>query len=233
MAKEKQQKTADKHYKGHRDRLRQKFINGGAEALQDYEMLELIMFRAIPRRDVKPMAKDLIKKFGDLSGVLSADRDLLLEVKGISENVVTELKIVESAAKKVGQSRIIRRQALKSWDDLVAYCRTVMAEKQIEEFRALFLDRQNQLIADEVLSTGTVDYTPVYPREVMKRALALSASAMIIVHNHPSGDSTPSKADIQMTKQLDEISKSLGIVLHDHLIIARCSEYSFKSEGLL
>lgn len=233
MAKEKQQKTADQHYKGHRDRLRQRFINGGAEALQDYEMLELIMFRAIPRRDVKPMAKDLIKKFGDLSGVLSADRDLLREIKGISENVVTELKIVESAAKKVGQSRIIRRQALKSWDDLVTYCRTAMAEKQIEEFRALFLDRQNQLIADEVLSTGTVDYTPVYPREVMKRALALSASAMIIVHNHPSGDSTPSKADIQMTKQLDEISKSLGIVLHDHLIIARGSEYSFKSEGLL
>lgn len=155
------------------------------------------------------------------------------EVKGISENVVTELKIVESAAKKVGHSRIIRRQALKSWDDLVTYCRTAMAKKQIKDFRTLFLDRQNQLIADEVLITGTVDYTPVYPREVMKRALALSASAMIIVHNHPSGDSTPSKADIQMTKQLDDISKRLGIVLHDHLIIARCSDYSFKSEGLL
>ena len=130
-----------------------------------------------------------------------------------------------------GQSRIIGRQALKSWDDLVLYCRTAMAEKQIEEFRALFLDRQNQLIADEVLSTGTVDYTPVYPREVMKRALTLSASAMIIVHNHPSGDPTPSKADIQMTKQLD--LSQIGIVLHDHLIIARGSEYSFKSEGLL
>ena len=188
MAKEKQQKPADKHYKGHRDRLRQRFRNGSAEALQDFEMLELIMFRAIPRRDIKPIAKDLIQKFGDLSGVLSAYRELLREVKGISENVITELKIVESAAKKIGQSRIIGRQALKSWDDLVLYCRTAMAEKQIEEFRALFLDRQNQLIADEVLSTGTVDYTPVYPREVMKRALTLSASAMIIVHNHPSGD---------------------------------------------
>jgi len=221
------------HHIGHRQRLRERFRRVGREGLQDYELLELILFHAAPRKDMKPLAKEMIKACGDLSAVLGASAERLKEIKGVTDNVITEIHIVTAVAEYLGQSRIMYRQAIASWDALIAYCRASMAEKQIEEFRVLFLDRQNRLIADEVVSTGTVDHTPVYPREVMKRALALSASALILVHNHPSGNPEPSKADIEMTNQLRDIGKSLGIVLHDHLIIARQNEISFKNMGLL
>ena len=221
------------HYSGHRKRLRDRFMKNGVNALQDYELLELILFRAIPRNDVKPLAKELLKLCGDLSAVLDASSEKLSGIKGITDNVRAELKIVAAVAEKLGQSKIMNRPTIGSWDTLISYCRTTMAEKDTERFRVLFLDSKNHLIADEIISTGTVNHTPVYPREVMKRALALSASGIIIVHNHPSGDPTPSKADIQMTNQLKDIGKSLGITLHDHLIIAKKEDISFKNIGLL
>ena len=221
------------YLKDHRKRLRDRFLTGGPRAVADYELLELVLFRAIPRQDVKPLARSLLDEFGDFSAVLSAPEARLKKVSGVGAAVVTELKVVEAAAHKLAQSRVIDRPALSGWSDLVAYCRTAMAHRETEQFRVLFLDRKNVLIADEAQAKGTVDHVPVYPREVMKRALELNASALILVHNHPSGDPTPSDADIAMTKQIEEAARTLSMTLHDHLVVGAGSEFSFRSAGYL
>ncbi|WP_135502661.1 RadC family protein [Roseovarius aestuariivivens] len=221
------------YIRDHRKRLRDRFLSGGADALPDYEMLELVLFRAIPRRDVKPLANALLARFGDFNGVLSAGVEQLNEVSGVGEAVICELRIVEAAAHRLAQSRIRDRQVISSWDALLSYCHTTMAHGEIEQFRVFYLDRKNVLIADEAQARGTVDHVPVYPREVVKRALHLNASALILVHNHPSGDPTPSEADIAMTQQVRTAAEALGITLHDHLIIGKSCELSFRAEGLL
>lgn len=218
---------------GHRERLRDRFAKGGADAMPDYELLELTLFAALPRRDTKPLAKALLARFGSFAEVIAAPRARLLEVKGVGEGVVHHLKIVEAAAQRLAKTRVINRPALSSWTALLDYCTAAMARAQNEEFRVLFLDRKNILVADEVQNRGTVDHTPVYPREIIKRALELSASAVILVHNHPSGDPTPSKADIAMTREVAGAAKALGIAVHDHLVIGRGGHASFKSLGLL
>ena len=217
----------------HRKRLRTRFMEGGAAALPDYEMLELVLFRAIPRQDVKPLARALLDRFGDFNRVVTAPVARLVEVKGVGEAVVQELKIVEAAAQRMMRARVINRPVLSSWDALLDYCHTAMAHRETEQFRILYLDRKNVLIADEEQARGTVDHVPVYPREVVKRALELNASAIILVHNHPSGDPTPSEADVGMTAQVQDACRTLGIVVHDHLIIGKSRELSFRSQGYL
>ena len=221
------------YLRDHRKRLRERFLNGGPEAIPDYELLELVLFRAIPRQDVKPIARDLIEAFGDFHGVLAAAPKRLKERSGVGDSVVTELKIVEAAAHRLAQAKVLQRHVIDSWDVLLDYCRSTMSRRAIEEFRILFLDRKNILIADEAQARGTVDHVPVYPREIVKRALDLEASALILVHNHPSGDPTPSLPDIEMTKQVQKAAMALDIVLHDHLIIGQARELSFRAEGLL
>ena len=218
---------------GHRERLRTRFLKGGAEAMPDYEMLELTLFAALPRRDTKPLAKALLARFGSFAEVIAAPRGRLLEVKGVGESVANHLKIVEAAAHRLAKTKVIGRPALSSWSALLDYCTAAMARSQNEEFRVLFLDRKNNLIADEVQNRGTIDHTPVYPREIIKRALELGASSIILVHNHPSGDPTPSKADIAMTREIVAAAKALSIAVHDHLVIGRGGHASFKSLGLL
>jgi DNA repair protein RadC len=221
------------HYHGHRARLRERFLNGGAEALAEYELLELILFHALPRQDVKPLAKALLKRFGTFAEVISAPSARLKEVSGVGDAVVAELKVVQAAAKRLLRGEVAQRKVLSSWPAVLDYCRAVQAFAEREEFRVLFLDRRNQLIADECQQEGTVDHAPVYPREVVKRALELSATAIILVHNHPSGDPTPSRTDIQMTQTLVEIARSLGIAVHDHVIVGRNGHASFRELKLL
>lgn len=221
------------YIRDHRERLRRRFAEGGAAAMPDYELLELVLFRAIPRQDVKPLAHRLIGHFGDFNRVLAAPPARLMEVPGVGEAVVSELKIVEAAAQRMARARVIRRPVLASWEALVDYCHTAMAHRETEQFRVLFLDRKNVLVADEEQGRGTVDHVPVYPREVVKRALELNASALILVHNHPSGDPTPSAADIAMTAQVQAAAEALGLVLHDHLVIGKGRELSLRGEGYL
>jgi len=221
------------YIQGHRKRLRNRFVDGGADAIPDYEMLELVLFRCLRRQDVKPLADKLLRHFGDFNRVVSASRAQLLEVDGVGEAVATEIKIVEAAAHRLARSKVLKRHVVSSWDALVAYCHTVMAHRMTEQFRILFLDRKNAVIADEAQAQGTVDHVPVYPREVVKRALELNASALILVHNHPSGDPTPSQSDIEMTKAIQTAAETLGITLHDHLIVGKSTELSFRSHGLL
>jgi len=218
---------------GHRERLRARFLKGGADAMPDYELLELTLFAAVPRRDTKPLAKALLARFGSFAEVIAAPAARLMEIKGVGMSVVQQLKIVEAAAHRSAKTQVINRPALSSWTALLDYCTAAMARVVNEEFRVLFLDRKNVLIADEVQNRGTVDHTPVYPREIVKRALELSASSIILVHNHPSGDPTPSKADIAMTREVVTAARTLGIAVHDHLVIGRAGHASFKSLGLL
>lgn len=217
----------------HRERLRDRFMRAGAVALADYELLELVLFRAIPRRDVKPLARTLLAEFGDFNHAISAPPARLAAVPGVGQAVVRELKIIEAAAHRLAQARVLGRDILSSWDALLAYCKTAMAHRATEEFRVLYLDRKNVLIADEAQGRGTVDHVPVYPREVVKRALELGASALILVHNHPSGDPEPSPADITMTHRVAEAADALGIVLHDHVIVGKATDTSFRAAGLL
>ena len=221
------------HYLGHRERLRQRFLQGGSDALHDYEMLELILFRAIPRGDVKPLAKQLLAKFGSFSEVIAAPVERLKEVRGLGEASIAELKIVQAAANRLVRGEVKQRQVLSSWSNVLDYCRAAMAFESKEHFRILFLDKGNHLIADEQHQTGTVDHTPVYPREVVKRALELSATAVILVHNHPSGDATPSRADIDMTRAIVEVARPLGISVHDHLIVGKDGHASLKALKLI
>lgn len=217
----------------HRKRLRSRFMSGGAQALPDYELLELVLFRAIPRKDVKPLAHELMSKFGDFNRVITAPVDRLHDISGVGETVVTELKIIEAAAHRMARSRILQKHVVSSWDALLDYCHTTMAHRETEEFRVLYLDRKNVLIADEEQAKGTVDHVPVYPREIAKRALQLNASALILVHNHPSGDPTPSQSDIAMTDQVAKACTALGLTLHDHLIIGKSQELSFRAQGYI
>jgi len=221
------------HYLGHRERLRERFLDGGPDAVTEYELLELILFRAIPRRDVKPLAKALIATFGSFAEVVSAPPPRLREIEGLGDAAIAEIKIVQAAAGRLARGEVKKRKALSSWTAVLDYCRTTMAFADKEQFRVLFLDKRNQVIADEVQQTGTVDHTPVYPREVIKRALELSATALILVHNHPSGDPTPSRADIQMTQAIVEIAKPLGISVHDHIIVGRQGTASLKGLKLI
>ncbi|MCL4118634.1 UNVERIFIED_CONTAM: hypothetical protein GTU68_032053 [Idotea baltica] len=208
-------------------------MQGGAVAVPDYEMLELILFRSIPRRDVKPLARELLEKFGDFNRVLAAPPERLAEVRGVGEAVITDLKVVEAAAHRMARAKVLQKHVISSWDAILDYCHTTMAHRETEQFRVLYLDRKNVLIADEEQAKGTVDHVPVYPREVAKRALELNASALILVHNHPSGDPTPSQADIDMTQQIQQACTALGLTLHDHLIIGKSRELSFRGQGYL
>ncbi len=221
------------HYIGHRDRLRKRFAESGSEALADYELLELYLFRSIPRKDVKPLAKDLIAKFGSFAEVISAPLELLAETKGLNARIALDLKILQAAALEISKQKLIKKPILSSWSALLDYCRSAMQFEAKEQFRVLFLDKKNRLIADEIMTKGTVDAAPVYPREVIKRALDLSSTAIILVHNHPSGDPTPSTSDIELTKQIIIAAKALGVVVHDHLIIGRDQIASFKQLGLI
>jgi DNA repair protein RadC len=221
------------HYLGHRERLRERFLEAGPEAVTEYELLELVLFRAIPRRDVKPLAKALIAKFGSFGEVVSASRQRLREVDGLGDAAIAEIKIVQAAAGRLARGQAKKRTVLSSWSAVLDYCRTTMAFADKEQFSIIFLDKRNQIIADETQQTGTVDHTPVYPREVVKRALELSATALILVHNHPSGDPTPSRADIQMTQSIVEISKPLGISVHDHIIVGKEGHASLKGLKLI
>jgi DNA repair protein RadC len=221
------------HYHGHRERLRARFREAGPGAFSDYEFLELVLFRTIPRRDLKPLAKALIERFGSFAEVISAPPERLDEIKGLGEAAITDLKLIHAAAARLARGEVKRRPMLSSWSSVLDYCRTQMAFADKEQFRILFLDKRNQLIADEVQQVGTVDHTPVYPREVVKRALELSATALILVHNHPSGDPTPSRADIQMTQAIVEVARPLGISVHDHIIVGKEGHASFKGLRLI
>ena len=217
----------------HRRRLRTRFMKGGADPMPDYELLELVLFRAIPRRDVKPLARELLERFGDFNRVITAPAARLREVSGVGEAVIVELKVVEAAAQRLSRSKVLQQHVVSSWDALLDYCHTTMAHLHTEQFRVLYLDRKNILIADEEQARGTVDHVPVYPREVAKRALELNASALILVHNHPSGDPSPSRADVDMTQQVAAACDALGLALYDHLIIGKSRELSFRAEGLI
>jgi DNA repair protein RadC len=218
---------------GHRKRLRARFLVGGAEPLPDYELLELFLFRCLRNGDVKPLAHRLIDTFGDFNRVLSAPMERLTEVEGIGPEIALDLKLIEAATHRMSQGRVLKRPVISSWNALLDYCRVTMSHRETEVFRILFLDRKNVLIADEIQGKGTVDHVPVYPREVIKRALDLNASALILVHNHPSGDPTPSTADIAMTEDILRACEVVGVTVHDHLIIGKSREVSFKSEGYL
>ena len=222
-----------KHYHGHRERLRQRFAQNGATALQDYELLELILFRLLPRRDTKPIAKAMIERFGNFPEAISAPSHLLEEIDGLGKTAIIDLKVILAATQRFSKVGIMDRPVLGSWGELINYCKTQMAYETKEQFRILFLDKKNYLIADEVQQIGTVDHTPVYPREVIKRSLELSATALILVHNHPSGDPAPSTADIQMTKEINNIAKPLGIIVHDHIIIGRSGHSSLRGLKLI
>ncbi|WP_273145669.1 RadC family protein [Oceanicaulis alexandrii] len=221
------------HHAGHRDRLRARFSEAGGQGLADYELLELALFRSIPRRDVKPLAKALIARFGSLGGVCAAELHQLKDIKGVSEKTALDLKLLEALAVRMAREQVVGRPVLSSWSALLDYLRTALQHASTEQFRVLYLDKKNRLAADEHQARGTVDHAPVYPREVVKRALALDASALILVHNHPSGDPTPSHADIEMTKLVISAAKPFNIVVHDHLVIGRERTASFKSLGLL
>ncbi|HEX2511738.1 MAG TPA: DNA repair protein RadC [Xanthobacteraceae bacterium] len=224
---------AKPHYHGHRQRLRARFREAGAGALSDYELLELLLFRVIPQKDVKPLAKTLLAKFGSFAEVIAAPEARLLEVEGVGDATATHFKIVQAAASRMLRDEVKRRPVMSSGQTVLDYCRSSMAFSDKEQFRILFLDKRNHLIADEVQQTGTVDHTPVYPREVMKRALELSATAIVLVHNHPSGDPTPSRADVQMTQSIIEVARPLGIAVHDHIIVGKDGHSSLKELKLI
>ncbi|MDZ4790281.1 MAG: DNA repair protein RadC [Hyphomicrobiales bacterium] len=222
------------HYWGHRERLRLRFRDGGADAMPDYELMEMLLFRCIPRRDTKPLAKALIAKFGSFAEAISATPERLAEVEGVGDAIITDLKLVQAAALRLAKGAVMQREVLSSWSQVLDYFRAAMAFETREQFRVLYMDKRNRIIADEVHQHGTVDHTPVYVREVIKRALELSATAMVLAHNHPSGDPTPSKADIDMTKLIAAAAEKVGIAVHDHIIVGRegAGYLSFKQAGL-
>jgi len=224
---------AKPHYEGHRQRLRERFLRDNGQNMPDYEFLELLLFRSIPRRDTKPIAKALLAEFGNLGNIFSANIARLREVAGCGESAAIDLKIIGAAGGRILRSDLPKRNIFTSWDKLIAYCRSMMAFEEREQFRVLFLDKKNGLIADEILQTGTIDHTPIYPRDVVKRALDLNASSIILAHNHPSGDTAPSKQDIAMTAKLQAITAAMGIIIHDHLIIGRDGYTSFREMKLL
>ncbi|MEL6522403.1 MAG: DNA repair protein RadC [Pseudomonadota bacterium] len=221
------------HYWGHRERLRSRFLTGGHKAMPEYELLELLLFNAIPRIDVKPLAKRLLAEFGDLNGVIAASEHRISKVEGADKWVFYHLRLAEAFAHRMGRAKVLHRDVIGGWQDLIQYCRTAMAHRPTEQFRALYLDRKNVLIGDEEQAEGTVNHVPVYPREIAKRALELNASAVILVHNHPSGDPTPSDADIDMTALIHDACNAIGVTIHDHVIIGKEDEFSFAAHGYL
>lgn len=221
------------HYVGHRERLRDRAVAGGLPALPDYEVLELLLSRSIPRGDIKPLAKQLLARFGSLGGVLGATAEDLRTVAGVGEAMALDLKLIQEMALRTAREQVACRPVISSWTSLLAYVETSLAHEAREQFRVLFLDKKNQLIADETMNRGTVDHAPVYPREVVRRALEVSASAVILVHNHPSGDPTPSSADVDITRQIVEAARPLRIAIHDHLVVGRDGVASFKALGLM
>lgn len=226
-------KKQQPHHTGHRQRLRERFVDAGSDALKDYELLELLLFQAIPRRDVKPLAKELLAKFGSLPELMAAPHSTLTQVDGISENTATAIKTVTAIAHRMFEQELMQKPVLNNWTRLMDYCHMTMAHETKEHFRILFMNKKNELIADEIQGSGTVDHTPAYPREIMKRTLELGATAIILMHNHPSGDSKPSQADIDMTNQIIEAAKPFDIMVHDHVIIARNGHTSFRNLGLI
>ncbi len=225
--------SAKPHYLGHRERLRKRFRDGGPDALPDYELLELVLFRAMPRRDTKPLAKAILARFGTFAEAMNAPEEELLEVPDVGAAAVAEIRLIRAASLRLMQGEVFKRPVLSSWKEVLNYCRAAMAYENKERFRILFLDKRNQMIADEVQQEGTVDHTPVYVREVVKRALELSATAIVLVHNHPSGDPTPSRADIEMTKEIVAAAKPLGVVVHDHIVVGKQGHASFRGLGLI
>lgn len=221
------------HYKGHRDRLRQRFAEGGEAGMPDYEVLELLLFRSIPQRDIKPLAKDLVQRFGSLAGVLGASKERLMDVNGIGQSTALDLKLIEAAGRRMARQSLKDKPVLGSWKDVIDYCHAAMAHSERELFRILFLDKRNCLITDEVQGVGTVDHAPVYPREVIRRALEVGATAVVLVHNHPSGDPNPSATDIRMTKEIIAIAEPMGIAVHDHIIIGRHGHVSMRGQKLI
>ncbi len=221
------------HYWGHRERLRQRFLAGGHAAMPEYELLELVLFNAISRIDVKPLAKTLLATFGDLNGVIAASEARLMRVEGVTARVHLQLRLIEAVSHRMAKAKVMQREVIGSWDALMTYCKTVMAYRDTEQFRILFLDTKNTLMADEEQAKGTVNHVPVYPREVAKRALELGATAIILVHNHPSGDPTPSQADIDMTEAIDAACHAIGVAVFDHIIIGKERDSSFRSLGLI
>ena len=228
-----ERKIEEPHYKGHRDRLRGRFLDNGPNALQDYELLELVLFLAIPQKDVKPLAKDLIKRFGGLPEVMNAPIDELIKIDGIKEKTALALKSITALSNRAAKNELMNKPVLNSWTRLMDYCMSTMAHETKEHFRILFLNKKNEMIADEIQGSGTVDHTPAYPREIMKRALELGATALILMHNHPSGDSKPSEADVDMTRQIIRAAEPFNIAIHDHIIISKNGYSSFKSLGLI
>jgi len=226
-------KKQPEHYEGHRARLKGRFVDSGPEALADYELLEVLLFAGIPRRDVKPLAKDLIARFNGFENVFAADVKSLIAIPGMTESAAIILKSVEAASKRLAQTGVLGQTVLTSWKRLIDYCHTAMAREKIEQFRVLYLNKKNVLIDDHVHQTGTVDQSVVYPREIIKRALDVGATALILVHNHPSGDPEPSDADVILTNEIIRAADPMGIVVHDHLIIAKKGHASFKNLGLL
>lgn len=235
-------KAAKPHHAGHRERLRERARSGGLTHLPDYEMLELFLFRSQPQGDVKPIAKALLSRFGSLSAVLAASIEDLMTVraedskgrmKGVGAETALDLAALHEVSRRVAKEEASKRTVISSWTALVAYVRVALQHEPREQFRVLYLDKKNQLILDEILNRGTVDHAPVYPREVVRRALEVSASAIILVHNHPSGDPSPSRADIQMTKQIIEAARALAVEVHDHLIVGREGVSSFRQLGLM
>lgn len=221
------------HYHGHRDRLRQKFLENGPDSFADYELLELVLFMAIPMKDVKPLAKDLIARFGGLPEIMNAPVEELTKVEGIKENTAIALKSITALSHRAQKSELMKKPVLNSWTRLMDYCTSTMAHETREHFRIIFLNKKNEMIADEIQNSGTVDHTPAYPREIMKRALELGATALILIHNHPSGDPKPSQADIEMTNLIVRAAEPFGIVIHDHVIVSKNGYSSFKTLGLI
>ncbi|MBT5039193.1 MAG: DNA repair protein RadC [Rhodospirillaceae bacterium] len=221
------------HYIGHRKRLRERFAKSGADGLADYELIELLLFGALPRSDTKPLAKRLCDRFGSISAILAAEPRALAEVEGAGKAVIHSLKLAEAVSLRALRDQVVERPVIATWNSLLDYCKAKLAHQMNEQFNILFLDNNNSLIADETQQKGTVNHVPLYPREVIKRALELNASAIILVHNHPSGDPSPSPADIEMTEEVCEAGQKLGVTLHDHLIFSRTGHSSFKSMGLL
>ena len=226
-------KSGKPHYAGHRQRLKQRFLDQGAEALADYELLEILLFLAIPRGDVKPLAKGLIARFGSFANVVTAPVEELRSVKGVGETAAAALKLAPAAAKRLAQEQVLSAPVISSWEQLIDYCQITLGHLTEEEMHVLYLDKKNRLISDDTHGVGTVDRAPVYPREVIRRALSLQATSLILVHNHPSGDPSPSKEDVTMTREIQAAARTLEITVHDHLIIARGGHNSFKSMGLL